>query len=327
MSEPRDLPPFPFFLGCGRSGTTLVQLMFDRHPDMAMVPERHFPLATPRRWVLPDGSLNLPRAIRRIENARWFYRFEMDAGVFEAAALDAQPTTYAEVIRCLNAGYARSRGKSRYGNKTPKHVLHIPEIAALFPEARFVHIVRDGRDVALSYLSKNFGPSDVRSAADVWRTRVERGRADGTKIGERRYAELRYEDLLKDPEAELRRICAFLELPFDDAMLRYHENGPVPSLRRDPNEHLAKPPTKGLRDWRTQMPPSDIMTFESKAGAALDAFGYERSGIAPTRRDGALLRAGQVAADARARAEQLKVSATTAARRVRPARTGRRHHV
>ena len=174
--------------------------------------------------------------------------------MFAAAAEEAQPTTYADVIRCLNASYARSRGKTRYGNKTPKHVLHMPEIAELFPEARFVHIVRDGRDVALSYLSKDFGPSDVRSAADVWRARVERGRADGARLGERRYAELRYEDLLTDPEAELRTICAFLDLPFDDAMLRYHENGPVPSLRRDPNEHLAKPPTKGLRDWPANAP-------------------------------------------------------------------------
>ena len=69
-------------------------------------------------------------------------------------------------------------------------------------------------------------------------------------MGEARYREVRYEDLVEDPAGELTRLCAFLDLPYDAAMLRYHEREPDPTIRRDPQGHLVKPPTKGLRDWR-----------------------------------------------------------------------------
>lgn len=319
MSEIRDSPPFPFFLGCGRSGTTLVRLMFRAHPQLAMVPEHHFPAVPPARWIMPDGGLNVSRATKRIASARWFARFGIEPDRFRSAVVASDATTYADVIRCLYSLYAHREGKPRYGNKTPGHVRSIPQLAAQFPEAHFVHIVRDGRDVALSYLERDFGPADLPSAARFWQDRVMGGRTAGDQLGSQRYCELRYEDLITDTKSELERLCAFLDLEYDDAMLRYHERGPGRLLKRDPQGHLYKPPTRGLRDWRAQMTRDELILFESIAGQTLDAFGYERAPVRASLRERAKAHLGDTSSRLEARVHRGRKRAVIASRRLRRA--------
>jgi hypothetical protein len=301
-------PPFVFFLGCGRSGTTLMRACFDAHPDMAIPTETHFPLKPPAAWLDVGGRPDAARMIADLEPQRWFEGIGRERARLMEATGDEAPATYADLLRTFFRVYAVSEGKSRYGNKTPKHVYAIPALATLFPEARFVHIVRDGRDVTLSYLEQDFGPSDVRTAARLWRERVEIGRRSGEARPDR-YVEVRYEDLLADPVKELSRLCAFADLPFDDAMLDYQEREQRRALGRDPHRHLWKPPTKGLRDWRTQMSRADLVLFESIAGDTLRAFGYEPSGLAPTVRDRVDLWAGDLTESARRSAARLRLSA------------------
>jgi hypothetical protein len=160
----------------------------------------------------------------------------------------------------------------------------IPSIAELLPEARFVHIIRDGRNVALSLTEAPFGPDSLEAAARFWSRRVEKGRADGRALGPDWYREVRYEDLVEDPEAQLRPLCDFLDLPYDDAMLHYYErDAGISRGLKNPEIHrnLAQPPTRNVRDWREQMSPRDVARFESIAGAALEDFGYERSHDVP----------------------------------------------
>jgi hypothetical protein len=279
---------FPFVVGSGRSGTTLVRVMLDSHPDMAIPPEAFFPLEPPSAWFR-DGRLDVGTAVGGIEREAWFSDWDLAPGAFAKAAAAADPRTYAELIRCLFGTYAAGQDKARYGSKTPQHVLSVTRLAELFPESRFVHVVRDGRDVATSFLDVHFGPSDMASAASLWRHRVSRGRADGTALGSGRYMECRFEDLLADPEATLRQVCAFLDLRFDMAVLHHHERDPMAMAGvggRYYNENATKPLTSGLRDWRRQMSRSDVLLFESIAGGSLDAFGYGRAGVvvAPTDR-------------------------------------------
>ena len=315
----RAWPTFPFFLGCGRSGTTLVRLMFRANSQLAMVPEHYFPPAPPPRWTTPDGGLNLARAAKRIEVARWFPRFGIEPERFRAAIAAAPPATYADLVRTLYGLYAEHEGKPFYGNKTPGHVRYIPELAAQFPEGRFVHIVRDGRDVALSYLDQNFGPSDVPSAARFWHERVARGREGGAQVGPGRYREIRYEDLLANPEGELRGLCAFLDLPFEDGMLRFHELGQARTPKRDPHGYLSKPLTSGLRDWRTQMSRADLVLFERIAGSTLEDFGYTRATEDPSgveRARAALRRSGSEMGE---RLKAMRRRSTVALKKVRGA--------
>ena len=201
-----EVPPFPFIVGSGRCGSTLMRVMFDAHPDMAVPTELYFSLAPRAEWLTPDGSLIVDRVVADLEARPWYPRMKLEPGAYRAAIAAEAPTDYADVIRSLYGVYAQAQGKPRYGNKSPGHVASMPQLLALFPEAKFIHIVRDGRNVALSYMEHNFGPSDLAGSAEAWRNRVMRGRRAGAKLGPDRYTEVRYEDLLDDPEGQLRRL-------------------------------------------------------------------------------------------------------------------------
>jgi hypothetical protein len=251
LPEPQHV--FPFVVGCSRSGTTLLRAMLDSHPELAVPPESHFALARSAR--------SLRRALRR---EPWF-------ALWEIAAPDVRRLDCADAVRALFAAYAATRRKPRYADKTPHYVSHLPRLAARFPEARFVHVVRDGRDVALSLLEVPWGPDTIEEAALHWRRRVLEGRAAGLPTD--RYRELRYEALVADPERELRALAPWLELDYDAAMLAYpHHSLTVP--RPEHHRRLGLAPTPGLRDWRREMAPEDAACFEAVAGDALAELGY-----------------------------------------------------
>lgn len=158
--------------------------------------------------------------------------------------------------------------------------MSMPLLADLFPESRFIHVIRDGRDVALSYLQGGWGPKTLAGNAVYWKRFVRHGRREGARLGPHRYSEVRYEDLLDDPEREVRRLSRFVGLEFDDSMLRYFERAQallVTPKHLQTHGALRLPPTKGLRDWRHEMPRDDVALFESLAGDLLNELGYERA--------------------------------------------------
>ncbi len=153
----------------------------------------------------------------------------------------------------------------------------MPLLAKLFPQARFIHIIRDGRDVALSYADVPFGPKTVARAADLWAQRVEQGTDDGRGLGAERYIEVFYEQMVSDLEATARRLCDFLHLEFDPAMLEYTERARsdvLPTAGRF-NPHVTKPVSK-VRSWEEQMPAEQVEVFEAVAGDVLARLGYVR---------------------------------------------------
>jgi hypothetical protein len=156
-------------------------------------------------------------------------------------------------------------------------VLHVEYLAEMFPEARFIHLIRDGRNVTLSNLELDWGPESVWEGAVYWKRFVNEGRRAGAKIGSERYLELRYEDLLEDPERHVRAMCDFVDLAFDPVMLRYFERTEkISGAKESHHQNLSRPPTKGLRDWRQQMSRRDVELFEVLAGDLLSEMGYER---------------------------------------------------
>ena len=166
------------------------------------------------------------------------------------------------------------------------------EIQAYLPEARFIHLIRDGRDVALSVLKQAWGPQTIEAAAEKWRSRVLRGRAQQPYLGF--YMEVKFEDLVLHTERELRRICEFIELDFDPAMLGYHEtaeerlqekaralpraHGEAQSAEKRLASHAKtfEPPNPDLiGTWKQRMPPEDRAAYEALAGDLLADLGYE----------------------------------------------------
>ena len=185
-----------------------------------------------------------------------------------------------DAVRRIFAAYASALDKPRAGDKTPYYVLWLPALARAFPEMRFVHIIRDGRDVAASLIEADFGPAGIGEAAFYWRKRVVAGRRAGAALGCRRYLEVRYEDLVGDPERVLREVCSFVDLPFDGTMLGYFEH-PERAIGSTtvPGQHanLRLPPTAGLRSWRESLTPTQLALADAVAGDALVDLGYPRT--------------------------------------------------
>jgi hypothetical protein len=273
--------PFPFVVGCGRSGTTLVRALLDAHRDIAVPYESYFPVWFARqlaRYERADG-FSVDAYLDDLLHHESFARWDLDNTYVRESITEARPRDYPGAVRATYECYARAHGKPRYADKTPVFVVHIPLLAQLFPEAVFVHLVRDGRAVVLSRAEAAWGTDEVEFETLVWRSQVEQGRSAGRAIGPHRYREVRYEDLLDDPAAVCRGLCEFIGVEYDPAMLTYYERSEkIIAGQPFPDEHknLARPPTKGLRDWRQELDPADLALFEQLAGSTLDAFGYER---------------------------------------------------
>src|SRR5262249_5798449 len=161
----------------------------------------------------------------------------------------------------------------------------------LFPSARFIHIVRAGRDVALSMLDwitperwlgrmHLWQEEPVAVCALNWRREVSGGVRGGAKVGADRCLEVRYEDLVERPEPVMRSIAGFLDLPFDIAMVEFHKG----RTRHDPglwSKDRWLPPTREVRDWRGGLSPRDLQLFEALAGDVLTSFGYPLAADTP----------------------------------------------
>ena len=247
-----------------------------------------------RSLAVPDESYFVPQLARR-------HRGSVDPAAFlddlrrlptlvewglspDAVARRLRPgmTTGAAIAAVFEA-YAAQRGKPRWGDKTPLYMQYLPLLERLFPRAVYVHLIRDGRDAATSFLEVPDGimtagwghPRDAAGFAAQWATEVRGARALGARVGATRYLEVRYEALVAAPDEELRRVSAFAGLEYEDGMLGYV--GRTDSARKDHQKRLDEPPRVGVRDWRTEMPAADTAAFETTAGDLLHGLGYEVS--------------------------------------------------
>jgi hypothetical protein len=283
-------------IGCPRSGTTLLRNLLRSHPAHAIPPESHFVPAFHRAWGDPPHDRAARRLAARILALHWVRRWELDLTPRDFDGC----RTYGELVGRLYRAVAARDGAARWGDKTPAYAREIPALDRIFPDAQFVHIVRDGRDVALSLQRTGFLPRTAFTAARFWKAHVAAARRDGPPLGPSRYLEIGYEDLLRDTEATMRRVCAFLDERFDARVL-----APSPlDWRRFPPTFGPRRPrhvseTELVRDnvgkWRRAMAPRDVAVFEAVAGDLLAELGYEIAG--PQRPVHRLARAAWTASD------------------------------
>jgi hypothetical protein len=291
-------------VGVPRSGTTLLRLMLDAHPEVAVPPETGFaPLVIRacRSGLTPAGLVELLSAQRRWGD------FDVAPGELLGRLDGVDRVSARKALRTFYEIYADHQHKPRWGDKTPPYAKHIELIAGALPEAAFIHLIRDGRDRALSWAEISGKPVLVERRARRWKRWIRTARRQGARV--ERYMEVRYEDLVFDPEPELRRICDFAELEWDPAMLRHHERAPerLAELGRDLPATEAAGERAGALDpsmlsgkertgswrleahalaarpasaervgrWKTDMAPDDVAAFERIAGDLLAELGYE----------------------------------------------------
>lgn len=288
----------PFVVGAPRSGTTLLRLMLDAHPHLAIPPETGF-LAKTADWARqPPTSRD-----QWLDDVR---RFPADAPVwpdFGLAPLDVlaamdhgRPFDVAAGVRSFFRAYAARFGKTRAGDKTPLYCFHVAAIADLLPESRFVHLIRDGRDVAASWGATWFAPGPaVTDLAEGWIRHIAavRRAADERGIA---VLDVRYEALVTEPEATLRRICDFIDLPFNRAMLSPHRHATArlgehgarlgadgtvvisrQTRRAQQTRTLTPVSPDRIGSWRHVWSSDDVQTFERACGHWLDELGYTRA--------------------------------------------------
>jgi Sulfotransferase family len=266
----RDLPFF--LLGHDRSGTTMLRLILDRG-DVAIPPESMFLLdvdrSRPAAEVLRE-AWNHPRV------RLWGLTGEPPAVPDGLGPADA----FRFAVSAPFVAYAEREGKSRWADKTPAYIGHVDRLAETWPEARFVVLVRDGRDVALSVTNVPFGPNNAWAAARSWARAIRQGREAAARYPGR-VLELRYEDLVTDPEREVVATCNFLELEYSPDMLAI-ERTDRSKVVEDQSAWFTNVwsgiTTAAAGKWKTELSPRDVEVFESVAGAELRLLGYETSG-------------------------------------------------
>lgn len=305
--------PYFFIVGCPRSGTTLLSRIVEAHPEMAVASETHWiplpfdprpgpPFDGWRATVTADATIT-PALLPMLAGNDRFKRMGVNPEELERAFEGDAPVSYASFTSRIFDLFARAHGKQHAGDKTPHYVRKLPLLHRLWPSARFIHLIRDGRDVALSmfdWKTRRGRPSLLRrrprinpaysfpswhydrasTVALFWEWHVRLGQADGKELGPGLYHEVRYESLVADPAGESAAICAFLGVPYDEAMLHFH----VGRERRTPfldAKRSWRPVTRGLRDWRESMSADELRSFEAVAGGLLDELGYSRALEAP----------------------------------------------
>src|SRR5262245_6365074 len=270
-----------FIVGCPRSGTNLLRDLLRSHPHLAFPGESHFIPDFYKGYGNPKNGREARRLAARILRVNWvrLWGMELDPSTF------ADDRSYRQIVSRIYEEWARRQNKIRIECKTPNNFAKIPTLLEIFPSAKIIHIYRDGRDVALSWLRVRFGPRNLFTAARDWKALVSAGRQAGATLPNQTYLEVPYESLLGHPVDTMNHVCEFIGEPFSEAVLR-------PTAMRLGNSHprligaqrrwspRAEIITTNAAKWKKNMSVSDQILFESVAGDLLQALGYETQGVA-----------------------------------------------
>jgi hypothetical protein len=267
-----------FIVGNDRSGTTMLRLILDRGPDLAIPPESMF--LTDFDDVFEAGG-PAPGEESALMQAVWEHPkvalWELEAPPPPVPPGLAPADAYRFVVAAPYAAYAAQHGKPRWADKTPHYVHHIDHLLRVWPRARFVVLVRDGRDVALSLRRMPFGPNNAWAAAQWW----ARGIRAGRRAAQRHpgaVLTIRYEDIASAPATEIPRICEFFGVTYREDMLALEK---ADRRKIVPDQASWFPTifegitTGAVGRWRSEMSARDQRIFSALAGEELGALGYD----------------------------------------------------
>lgn len=265
-----DFPEIIIIIGSGRCGTGYLSMVLMESMDIG------FPMDEPK-FVVPTyhrlqrfGSLeepaNLRRLIEAIHKSPVFDHLHQELVDISKRPIEllerVREPTYTSVLYATFQFIAEKRGCSRLGYRDPTDVLHLPLLAKLFPSARFVHIIRDGRDAALSFLKFRWGATNLYCGARDWAQAVASGRRDGVSLADR-YFEFRFEDLILDTERVAVELGTFIN------------QGRNPEQVQDLVERINR--TKNVDNvdaWKHKLNTSQRFLCEAAAGEVLQVCGY-----------------------------------------------------
>lgn len=273
-----------FIVGAARSGTTLLQYMLRSHPDISLpTSESHFfiPFYKKRNnYSDLKKEDNIYQLLNDIYlSSKSFFDDDVHGIKFNAKELahlfyQQNLSTVPQIIAGIFKENAKVEGKLRWGDKTPYYVLHLDTILEMYPDAQIIHLIRDGRDCSLSMLERKWDLQifNTYHTAYIWNKYVTTGKEFGSRHPSS-YFEIRYEDILNQPEDSLIGLCKFLNIEYSTSLINF---GKSDGSGRTPL--LTKPLQKNNQEkWKSKMSVKQIEIFESLAGATLKSCGYKLS--------------------------------------------------
>lgn len=286
----RDRARAPLFvIGVDRSGTTLLSMMLDSHSRIAIPYESHF---ITKYYMEREQYGDLKNSIERRKQfvksilseydvQEWDHQINLEDIDINAC------NTLEDTVSQIFSAYARYFGKDIWAVKSPRYTLYLHMLNRMFPTARFIHIIRDGRDVANSLVLQRWGPNNFVSALRYWAETVKCARKMLRMLPDDRFVELRFEELVNRPDKELEKICSFVGVAFEPAMLENYTSraaAKVGFLIKDRHSHLKEGPTRSQAfKWKKSLSAADQALAYEIAGDVLEELGYE-PGVKTSRR-------------------------------------------
>lgn len=272
MSE-TNLRPI-FICGCPRSGTTLLGAMLGGHPQYAAVPEAQWLVPAVNRARAAGGNVDAAKLLRGIERDWRFRLWEIET---DAALVEGEDVGVAELTRRIVRRFAQQRGRANplwWIDHTPEHVRFLSRLFEVFPGARAVHLVRDGRAVAASVMPLDWGPNTIIRAANWWAGRVGAGVAAECHFAENRIVRMRYEKLVQSPASSLRWLCEQLDLEYHEAMAG-GGGFEVPAFTKSQHALVgAGVDASRIDRWKSKLSARQIELFEFVTGDLLQYLGF-----------------------------------------------------
>lgn len=261
-----DTEPF-FVVGSDRSGSTMLRLMLNEHSRLSIPPETWF--LTDLMDVLPlDGPLDEGQRARAVSIIKSHWRWKEWGIADERLDACVRPLRSPTLAALIDSVFRLKSAKPRWGDKTPGYVTELSRLHRLFPAAKFVHIVRDGRDVCLSLRQTGWRGDTTWSIARYWSEHVGIGFEQGRALPSHLYLEMSYGDLVRNTEQTLRRVCDFLGEDFEPGMLRFYENAEqeTPARARKMHTKTLRPPRESDVDrWKRELGHVQVLIFEAAA--------------------------------------------------------------
>jgi len=268
----------------------MLRLMLNAHPNIAVPHELGYFASIPESWLtswrrVPVSAHHFRHFIGdHLLKCRLFNEEGIDTISLQEKVLEvARTRDLSAPYRLTLEAYAASQGANRWGEKTPTNLFYCDVLLEMFPLGRFIHLVRDPRAVVRSANRFPRLPSDTVINAENWRHFIQKGYSRLIEhVPPNQRCTIRYEDLTSNPESAARRMCRFVEEPFDARMLSFHEEARhymPPSIDQlGGDRKVTRPVYRDKQEkWKEDLSLNEIGIIEHICGDLMPQFGYERT--------------------------------------------------
>lgn len=285
-----------FIIGSPRSGTSLLRLMMTSHSQIMVPPECGFLVWLANHygdWAEKDifNQQRLCNYLNELQECRKFDTWELGSHEIKAKILQIKPVNYSQLSSCVYLAYAEKLGRQSviWGDKNNFYLEHIPELIKLYPQARFIHIVRDGRDIACSYREIQQRPSsspyspnlpiDLVTIARQWSSNLSKILEDLSVLKAEQKLTISYEHLVTEPQVVMQKVVDFLVVDYEPAMLDFYLSNQNQQLEpialMDWKQRTLEPVSaKTVGRFLTELTVDEIKVFQESARECLQTFEY-----------------------------------------------------